>query len=85
LTFGWPVNSEKIEGRSVSSSATSGLFSVETGRSAIACEHGETKNPRQGQSHSGFSPFLKWASWLLRKLPWHLLKLVFELFRFGLL
>src|SRR5437667_10998786 len=35
LTFAWPVKSEKRDGRNVSSSATSGLFKVEIGRSAI--------------------------------------------------
>jgi hypothetical protein len=31
----WPVNSEKSDGRSVISNATSGLFKVETARSSI--------------------------------------------------
>jgi prepilin-type N-terminal cleavage/methylation domain-containing protein/prepilin-type processing-associated H-X9-DG protein len=35
LTLGWPVNSENSDGRSVISSATSGLFRLETARSDI--------------------------------------------------
>jgi hypothetical protein len=55
--LGWPVNSEKSEGRSVSSNAASGLFKVEMGRSAIAYQHGETQNQRQGQRNGGADGF----------------------------
>ena len=42
LTLGWPVNSEKSDGRSVISNAASGLFSTsEICRSAIARKHGQ--------------------------------------------
>src|ERR1051326_3530488 len=50
LTFAWPVKSEKSDGRSVSSSATSGLFSVEIGRSAIGQNHAKTGGERQDKS-----------------------------------
>src|SRR2546427_10370478 len=49
LTFAWPVKSEKRDGRNVSSNATSGLFNVEIGRSAIAGQNGRTPNERQGE------------------------------------
>ncbi len=47
FTFGWPVKSEKSDGRSVISSATSGLFKVATGRSDIATACG--KRARSGK------------------------------------
>src|SRR5438445_8468605 len=53
LTFAWPVKSEKRDGRNVSSNATSGLFNVEIGRSAIARQNARTPNLRQGER--GFS------------------------------
>src|SRR5437667_407864 len=49
LTFAWPVKSEKRDGRNVSSNATSGLFNVEIGRSAIARQNARTPNQRQGE------------------------------------
>jgi hypothetical protein len=50
FTLGWPVNSENSEGRSVISSATSGLFRLETARSGIARRMRQA--PRSGKRDS---------------------------------
>jgi hypothetical protein len=53
FTFGWPVKSEKSDGRSVISSAASGWFKVETVCSAIASSMGNAPRSSKRDSSGG--------------------------------